>query len=72
MLNMHTKREKDHLEHLGTDGGIMMMMMMMMIRIRILRKQDVDWIHQAQDADHWQALVNTVMNLWVSLTVQTS
>jgi hypothetical protein len=26
---------------------------------------DVDWIHLAQDTDRWQAVVNTVMNLWV-------
>jgi hypothetical protein len=26
---------------------------------------DVDWIHWAQDSYRWQALVNTVMNLWV-------
>jgi hypothetical protein len=26
---------------------------------------DVDWIHWAQNRDRWQALVNTVMNLWV-------
>jgi hypothetical protein len=25
----------------------------------------VDWIQLAQDRDQWQALVNTVMNLWV-------
>jgi hypothetical protein len=24
-----------------------------------------DWIDLAQDRDQWQALVNTVMNLWV-------
>jgi hypothetical protein len=24
-----------------------------------------DWIHVAQDRDQWQALVNTVLNLWV-------
>jgi hypothetical protein len=26
----------------------------------------VDWIDLAQDRDRWQALVNTVMSLWVS------
>jgi hypothetical protein len=27
----------------------------------------MDWIDLAQDRDRWRALVNTVMNLWVSL-----
>jgi hypothetical protein len=27
----------------------------------------MDWIDLAQDRDHWRALVNTVMNLGVSL-----
>jgi hypothetical protein len=36
-----------------------------------LRERDVgwggmNWIELAQDRDRWQALVNTVMNLWVS------
>ena len=26
----------------------------------------MDWNELAQDRDRWQALVNTVMNLWVS------
>jgi hypothetical protein len=26
---------------------------------------DVDFIHWAQDRERWQALVITVMNLWV-------
>jgi hypothetical protein len=26
---------------------------------------DVDWIHLAQDRDHWQALVNMALNLQV-------
>jgi len=24
----------------------------------------VDWIRWAEDRNHWQVLVNTVMNLW--------
>jgi len=24
-----------------------------------------DWLHLAHDKDQWQAVVNTVMNLWV-------
>jgi hypothetical protein len=24
----------------------------------------VEWIHLVEDRDHWQALVNAVMNLW--------
>jgi hypothetical protein len=26
----------------------------------------MDWIDPAQDMDQWRAVVNTVMNLWVS------
>jgi hypothetical protein len=26
----------------------------------------MNWIGLAQDMDHWRALVNAVMNLWVS------
>jgi hypothetical protein len=25
---------------------------------------DVDWMHLAKNRGHWQAVVNTVMNLW--------
>jgi hypothetical protein len=27
--------------------------------------EDVDWMHLAQDRDHWRAVMNTVMNLRV-------
>jgi hypothetical protein len=33
--------------------------------LREIEFGDVDWIHLAQDRDMWQAVVNTVMNLWV-------
>jgi hypothetical protein len=26
---------------------------------------NMDWIHLAQDRDHWRAFVNRIMNLWV-------
>jgi hypothetical protein len=25
--------------------------------------EGVDWVHMAQDRDHWQVFVNTIMNL---------
>jgi hypothetical protein len=28
-------------------------------------REDVDWMHLAQDRDQWQALMNTVLNLRV-------
>jgi hypothetical protein len=30
-----------------------------------IRLEGMDWIHLVQDRDWWQALVNTVMSLWV-------
>jgi hypothetical protein len=27
--------------------------------------EGMDWIHQAEDRDQWQVLVNTITNLWV-------
>jgi hypothetical protein len=27
--------------------------------------EGVDWIHLIQNRDQWQALVNTIMNLWI-------
>jgi hypothetical protein len=26
---------------------------------------DMDWFNLTRDGDHWRALVNTVMDLWV-------
>jgi len=31
--------------------------------LREIGLEDRDWIHLAQDRNHWRALVNTVMNL---------
>jgi hypothetical protein len=33
--------------------------------LREIGWKGVNWIHLAWDEDWWQALVNTVMNLWV-------
>jgi len=32
---------------------------------RIVRDDDVNWIHLAQDGVHWPTLVNMVMNLGI-------
>jgi hypothetical protein len=34
--------------------------------LREIGGDSVDWIDVAEDRDQWRALVNTVMNLWVS------
>jgi hypothetical protein len=34
--------------------------------VREIGCEVVNWIHLAQDRDQWQALVNTVINLWIS------
>jgi hypothetical protein len=36
------------------------------INLREIRWDDMDWIDLSQDREQWIALVNTVMNLWVS------
>jgi hypothetical protein len=36
------------------------------VDLRDIERDGVDWIELAQDMDQWRALVNTVMNLWVS------
>jgi hypothetical protein len=33
--------------------------------LRVKGREGVDWIYVAQDSDKWQAVGNTVMNLWV-------
>jgi hypothetical protein len=40
------------------DDGIRM-------NLREIGWESVEWIHLAQGRDRWQAVVNTVMNLWV-------
>jgi hypothetical protein len=36
------------------------------IYLKVIGWNGVDWIHLAQDRDRWRALVNTIMNLWVT------
>jgi hypothetical protein len=33
--------------------------------LREIRWEGMDWMNVAQDRGQWQALVNTVINLWV-------
>ena len=53
------KREGDLLEDLEVDGRITLRW--------LLKTEGADWIYLAGDGDTWQALFNTVMNLWDSL-----
>jgi hypothetical protein len=38
--------------------------------LREIGWEGMDWIHLAEGRDHWQALVYTVLNLGVPLTVR--
>jgi hypothetical protein len=53
---------RDHLEDIGVDGRWEDNIRMY---LREIGWEGVDWIHVAQDRDHWKAFVNTVMNLCV-------
>jgi len=62
---MHTKlgsenlKQRDYSEDLGIGG---------MIRYKCIlwkRREGVDWMLLAQNRNHWQATVNTVMNLQI-------
>jgi hypothetical protein len=46
---------------IGVDGRIILKWI-----FREIVWEGVEWMRLAQDRDQWQALVNTVMNLWVS------
>jgi hypothetical protein len=51
---------RNHWEDLGVDGRTTLRLILGEIGFG-----DVDCIYLAQDRDAWQALVNTVINLWV-------
>ena len=36
------------------------------VDLKGIRWDSMDWIHLAQDRDQWQAVMNIVMNLWVT------
>jgi hypothetical protein len=61
---MHTKfwaenlKGRYHSEDLDVDGKIKITM-----DLREIGREGVDWMHLAENSDHWRALVNTVMNL---------
>jgi hypothetical protein len=38
--------------------------------LREIGWEDAEWIHLAYGKDHWRALVNMVMNLWVPWKVR--
>jgi hypothetical protein len=52
--------ERDHLEHLGVDGWIILKWI-----FKKVGWVGTDWIDLAQDRDRWRALVNAVINLRV-------
>ena len=53
-------RERDHLEDPGVQEENIKM------DLQELGWGGMDWIDLAQDMDRWWALINVVMNLWVS------
>jgi len=53
--------ERDHLEHIGVDGSIILKWI-----FRILYGGGgMKWIDVAYDRDRWRVVVNAVMNFWV-------
>jgi hypothetical protein len=54
-------RERDHLEDSGLDGRIMLRWI-----FRMWNDRGMEWIDLVQDRDSWQAVLNAIMNLWVS------
>jgi hypothetical protein len=52
---------KSHLADPGVDGNINIKM-----DLQEVGYEGTDWIDVAQNRDSWWALVNAVMNLWIS------
>jgi hypothetical protein len=59
-VSWQDEEEKDHLEDQGVDGRTGSEW-----TLGRLVGGCVEWIHLAQDMDHWRAVVNAVMNLRV-------
>jgi hypothetical protein len=56
-------RERDHLKDQGVDGRVGSKWTLG--KLAGGGGGSAEWIHLAQDRNHWQALMNAVMNLWV-------
>jgi hypothetical protein len=57
---LESLKGRDQSEDVGIDGRIILKWISWKLGF-----ESVDWIHLSRDRDWWQALVNTVMNLWV-------
>jgi hypothetical protein len=62
-VSVGTLKGMDHLGHAGINGRIIL------IDFNVIRYETADWILLAQNRVQWQALMNTLMNIWVPYKV---
>jgi hypothetical protein len=56
LFGMESRKEKKHLENLGTDAAD---------NYKVYLKEIVEWINVVRNSDVWRAVVNAAMNIWV-------